>query len=698
MGKSGKKRKRPYGQDSASANPGMGAALAQLRGEQPQSQRPNSTSPVAKEDSPESGEWQTIQRKKHKKTKHPELRYSELHRLQSAVKLADLQSLILYCIADAPSPQWVSVRHHGKINRAVIVFVPGLEKALFERSVPLQDDEPGSHDALVKLDVEKFPASGERHGIVSKLAQSNQSLQEKLRSPDDYLPLPLKSEDLPDPLKPLAGLFPHVWPVKMPGDDRKVHSPLHHMLQSPIPKSYEEKLRDKQIKGPKPAHESRHWTNERTSIVKYLLGNEDLLENEYVLHPACYESARLDVEKEAERRRSENQTEAAGWKNTNVTNYDDGNVPDKNIQKGSVTASRHILVVDCEMCTVQGGESALTRVSIIDWDGKTVMDELVQPDKPIIDYLTPYSGMTAALLDSVSTTLSDIQTRLLALVTPHTILLGHSLNSDLIALKLTHPFIIDTSLLYPHPRGPPMKSSLKWLSQKYLSRSIQNGHGTTGHNSIEDAHACLDLVKLKCERGPSWGTSEATVEPIFKRMKRSHEGAKGCIIDHGAPEKGFGSMADFAIPCTDDDDVVAAIIRAANGDKAGEYIPAGGVALTWARMRDLENARKWRNDMFHDPAAPNPSPAQLSQALTKTVSQIQRIHASLPKQTLLVIYSGTGDPREMGRLQNMERQYRREFRTRKWDDLTVKWTDEEEQALKRAVRGAKNGVGLVTVV
>jgi len=94
------------------------------------------------------------------------------------------------------------------------------------------------------------------------------------------------------------------------------------------------------------------------------------------------------------------------------------------------------------------------------------------------------------MLAPVTTTLSDIQKKLLSILHPRTILIGHSLNSDLTALKITHPFIIDTALLYPHPRGPPLKSSLKWLAKKYLNREIQKGHGTTGpgagHDSSED--------------------------------------------------------------------------------------------------------------------------------------------------------------------------------------------------------------------
>src|SRR5437762_11607315 len=123
------------------------------------------------------------------------------------------------------------------------------------------------------------------------------------------------------------------------------------------------------------------------------------------------------------------------------------------------------------------------------------------------------------MISNVTTTLEDIQQRLLEILHPKVILLGHSLNSDLKALKMTHPFIVDTSIIYPHPRGPPLKSSLKFLSQKYLGKEIQKGE--TGHDSIEDARTVLDLVKQKCEKGEGWGTSDASNESIFRRLSRA---------------------------------------------------------------------------------------------------------------------------------------------------------------------------------
>ena len=80
-----------------------------------------------------------------------------------------------------------------------------------------------------------------------------------------------------------------------------------------------------------------------------------------------------------------------------------------------------------------------------------------QPPHPIRDYLTEYSGITASMLEGVTTTLADVQLALLGLISPRTILVGHSLEHDMRALKMSHSRIVDTTLLYPHPSGPPSR-------------------------------------------------------------------------------------------------------------------------------------------------------------------------------------------------------------------------------------------------
>jgi RNA exonuclease len=111
-----------------------------------------------------------------------------------------------------------------------------------------------------------------------------------------------------------------------------------------------------------------------------------------------------------------------------------------------------------------------------------------------------FSGITANHLASVKTTLPMVQAKLLTLITSRTILLGHSLEQDLRALKLAHPRCIDTALLYHHPRGRPLKPGLAWLTKKWCGREIQT-RGEGGHDPEEDARACLDLLKNKMTHG-----------------------------------------------------------------------------------------------------------------------------------------------------------------------------------------------------
>lgn len=637
----------------------------------------------------------------------------------------------------------MSVRHRNEIRKVVVLMVPGLERDMFE-----------------------LKADGKKRN--KKYIQGN-------LSPDDYYPEELKLENLPENMKPFAEMFKYLWPCKTPGDDRmsKMHSPLQAMLTAPLPKSQEEKKAAKNKKGVQQAKEPSGWNNKRTPITEFILTAEELLEHEYVAHPAAFDS---EDEKAAleDKRRLLGVSTSDGWVDTLVNRLEDGTVPDNEVQSGSLTAGREIYAVDCEMCKTSESDLTLTRISILDWSGSVVMDELVKPDTPITDYVTMYSGITEEMLKDVTTTLADIQKKLLDLLGPRSILLGHSLNSDLKALKITHPFIIDTGVAFPHQRGPPLKNSLKFLAQKYLNREVQKGTGGMGHDSIEDARTCLDLIKQKCEKGKDWGSAEVTGESIFKRVTRagvryknqgseavptSVDGKTSAAVDWGNPKKGVGSSATHVVGCENDADVVKGVIRAVNGDQDGSKIPGGGVDFVWARLRELEALKGWWNNNKISPmpaqptlpivdtllaspetdslpvddgalkafiesekakasleilssdqaqstrrtltsnALPPPplSSTPIATATATLVAQLSEIYAALPPCTAFIIYSGSGDPREMSRMQAMNATFKREYKTKKWDQLSVKWTDTEEQELKRAARDAREGIAFIAV-
>lgn len=672
-------------------------------------------------ETPGSGETQqessTVGKQKRKrvdgeKVKYPVLTYVE-GRLQSSIRIADLQGLLLYCFSDGIAPQWISVKHSGHVRKIVVLMVPGLEMGMFDGSIPLEGGSEGTKDEDEDRD------GNEEHKEDFHRWKQGLPPQDKSHK---FNPRPLVREQLPVPLEPLADMFPHIWPVKAPGDAKynRVHSPLQAILLSALPKTKE----GNGAKGPKQAKQDKSFVPKRTPITTFISAVEDLQENDYVLHPAFFTTDDRRRANEESRKRTGTSTDD-GWVDTHVPSLESAEVPENEIQQGSMTAGRDVLAMDCEMCITEGGKSELARVSLVRWDGDVVLDEFVKPQRPVVDYLTRFSGITKEILDPVTQTLPDIQQKLLSILTPRTILVGHSLNSDLNALKLTHPFVVDTTIIFPHPRGPPLKCGLKWLTQKYLGKEIQKGQA--GHDSIEDAVAVLDLVKQKCEKGERWGTSDASNESIFRRLARTprsgksnsttttptnEDGHTGAVVDWGTPERGFGAQASVAIGCSDDHAVVEGISAVVNGNENNPSIPPNGVDFTWARMRELELVRGWCNRL-PDPNNANESTSLADQtpsssstssssssaeAVSKTVSNISRVYDSLPPCTLFIVYSGTGDPREVSRLQAMHKTYREEFNSRKpWDELTVKWTDTEEQALKKACDKAREGCGFMCV-
>ena len=414
MGRNG--RKRSHAQfahdvvpDSArSNNIGIASTLAHLR-------NPDLIPEDTRDDKSSSREWKVVERRsKHskkakrfsanhngdshqdrpkinkEKDNRPTLTLAELHKIQSSLKIADLQALVLYCLADGTSPQWISVRHHAQVKKAVVLMVPGLEKDMFKGHIKLLEAIPDVSESPSLLPNSKAPDIEKSGEAFSESRTDIYSSQTIARSPDDYIPMVLSEAKLSAPLKPLANVFNHMWPVKAPGDDKysKLHSPVHAILNAPIPKSHEEKIAEKNIKGPKPVGEGRSWANKQTSITTFTASNEELQDNEYTLHPCCF-STPAEVASDLARRRATQKTMEYGWMDTGVQSLEDANIPEAEIEQRSVTAGRTVLAMDCEMCKVEGDDMALTRISIVAWDGSVVMDELVRPEKAIIDYLTP---------------------------------------------------------------------------------------------------------------------------------------------------------------------------------------------------------------------------------------------------------------------------------------------------------------------
>lgn len=182
--------------------------------------------------------------------------------------------------------------------------------------------------------------------------------------------------------------------------------------------------------------------------------------------------------------------------------YDEGFEPSRS-KYYRVTDNSPMFGIDCEMCITDKG-SELTKISIVDEESRVVYNQLVKPDGPIINYLTRYSGITKEMMEHVDNRLEDVKYFMRKKLPRDAIFVGHSLNMDLAAIKIFHPYVIDTSVIYNRSGERYYKPSLKTLAYEFLGKSIQTAD-KLGHDSLEDAVTALELVQLKIVNGLEFG-------------------------------------------------------------------------------------------------------------------------------------------------------------------------------------------------
>ncbi|KIW56033.1 hypothetical protein PV05_04732 [Exophiala xenobiotica] len=148
------------------------------------------------------------------------------------------------------------------------------------------------------------------------------------------------------------------------------------------------------------------------------------------------------------------------------------------------------------------GETELIRLSAVDFfTGSVLLDNLVQPSVPMLHYNTRYSGvswtdMQVAVQNGTCIHGRDMAREMLwKHIRPWTIVVVHGGRNDFEALRWIHTRVIDSFILESYT-GIETEGgrSLQNLCKLKLGIAVQQKDVRKGHDSLEDAMACRELV------------------------------------------------------------------------------------------------------------------------------------------------------------------------------------------------------------
>ncbi|KAG6853102.1 hypothetical protein C0991_006905, partial [Blastosporella zonata] len=153
------------------------------------------------------------------------------------------------------------------------------------------------------------------------------------------------------------------------------------------------------------------------------------------------------------------------------------------------------LALDCEMVGVgiDGTESSLARVSLVNFYGAVQLDEFVRQRERVVDYRTQYSGIRESDMIKAKP-FNEIQKQVAELLKDR-ILVGHAVFNDLKVLLLSHPRPMTRDTQYYAGKHKVVKSkyvALRNLVKQELDVTIQGGE----HSSVTDARATMAVYRI----------------------------------------------------------------------------------------------------------------------------------------------------------------------------------------------------------
>ncbi|KAI1000033.1 hypothetical protein K3495_g8165 [Podosphaera aphanis] len=162
------------------------------------------------------------------------------------------------------------------------------------------------------------------------------------------------------------------------------------------------------------------------------------------------------------------------------------------------TYQRAAVAIDCEMGGTKSGESELIRLSAVDYfTSEILINHLVYPDEQIDDYRTRYSGVSRYQMENARRKRQCLfgkkaaREALWRFVGPNTIIIGHSANNDLTALRWIHERVIDTIIVEEIHRKEKAEAEAKKAEVEQIQKPLSNVHISS---STPENHNLTELV------------------------------------------------------------------------------------------------------------------------------------------------------------------------------------------------------------
>lgn len=193
------------------------------------------------------------------------------------------------------------------------------------------------------------------------------------------------------------------------------------------------------------------------------------------------------------------------------------------------------LALDCEMVGVgiEGSESSLARVSLVNYYGHVILDEFVRQRERVVDYRTQYSGIRESDMIHAKP-FEQVQQKVAEFIKDR-ILIGHAVHNDLKALLLSHPWpqTRDTQVYAGKFKVVKTKrSALRNLVKQELDITIQAGE----HSSVTDARATMAVYRLHKK---DWEKGSHTHPSTSGKKRKKPDDAEEGVVDRKGISSGL---------------------------------------------------------------------------------------------------------------------------------------------------------------